>query len=388
MNNVKRINYQGKEIILVGTAHVSPESAKEVQETILAEQPDTVCIELDDARYKSLNEQKSWSDTDIVQVIKNKKAGYMIANLLLSNYQRKIAEKFDIQPGQEMREAITAANEIDARLVMADRNIQTTFRRIWQNHNFFEKLKFIYSIMGEMFDDNDIEEEDLKELMQKDMLSAALEDVAKELPKVAEPLIFERDRYLAQKIKTAPGSKIVAVVGAAHLDGIVSEFENEHDLTQLNYIKPRGITGKLIGWIIPVIIVVLIALTFSVDSSAGVSQVVSWILWNGSLSAIGALIAFGHPLTILTAFLVAPISSLNPLLAAGWFAGLTETFIRKPKVKDFESLNEDLNTVKGWWTNRLTKVLLVVLLANIGSVVGTMIGGADVISTFIESFMK
>ncbi len=387
MNNVKKVNYNGKEIILVGTAHVSPESAKEVREIILTEKPDTVCIELDDARFNALNEKKTWSDTDITEVIKRKKTGFMIINLLISNYQRKMAEKFDIQPGQEMRNAIETANEIDALLVMADRNIQVTFKRIWQNHNFFDKLKLIYAIMGELFDDNDVEEEDLAELMQKDVLSAALEDIANQLPKVAEPLIFERDRYLAQKIKTATGDKIIAVVGAAHLEGIVAEFENDHDLDALNYIKPKGISGKIIGWIIPVIIIALIALTFSVDSSAGFSQVISWIIWNGSLSALGALIALGSPLSILTAFLAAPISSLNPLLAAGWFAGLTEAMVRKPKVKDFEALNNDLNTVKGWWTNRLTKVLLVVLFANIGSVVGTFIGGADVISTFIESFL-
>lgn len=388
MANIKKLNYNGKTILLVGTAHVSPESAQQVKEIIMSEKPDTVCIELDEARYEAIKNEKKWSDTDIVEVIKSKKTGYMIVNLLLGNYQRKIAEKFEIQPGQEMRNAISSANKIDAELVLADRNIQTTFRRIWQNHNFFQKLSFIYHIMGEMFDDNDIDEDELSELMEKDVLTAALEDIANKMPRVAEPLIFERDRYLAQKIKTSPGEKVVAIVGAAHMEGIVSEINNEHDLDELNYLKPRSFISKTIGWIIPTIIVAVIALTFTVDSSAGLSQILSWIIWNGSLSALGALIVLGSPLTILTAFIVAPISSLNPLLAAGWFAGLTEAIIRKPKVKDFESLNKDLNTAKGWWTNRLTKVLLVVVFANIGSVIGTMIGGAEVIGTFIESFIK
>jgi pheromone shutdown protein TraB len=143
----------------------------------------------------------------------------------------------------------------------------------------------------------------------------------------------------------------------------------------------------VIGWSIPAIILILIISTLSVDKTAGIDQIISWIIWNGSLSALGTLLAFGHPLSILVAFLVSPISSLSPLLAAGWFAGLTEAFMRKPNVQDFENISDDIHSVKGFWRNKVTHTLLVVVLANLGSSLGAFIGGADVIRHFINTFI-
>jgi len=216
-----------------------------------------------------------------------------------------------------------------------------------------------------------------------DMLTSALNELSEHSPQFKAVLIDERDQYLAQKIKTAPGNKVLAVLGAGHIPGIKEELANEHDLEQLSVVAPPSKVFKVVAWTIPVLLLGLIVSTFSMDREAGIDQLLSWIIWNGSLSALGTLIVFGHPLAILTAFVASPISSLSPLLAAGWFAGLTEALVRKPNVQDFENISEDILSIRGFWRNKVTHILLVVVFANIGSSIGAVIGGAEVIRKFI-----
>ncbi|MFZ7120364.1 MAG: TraB/GumN family protein [Eubacteriaceae bacterium] len=385
-SNIYRLKYLEKEIILIATAHVSKNSAKEVYDVITNEKPDSVCIELDEQRYKSLKEKDKWKNTNIIKIIKEKKVGLMFTNILLSNYQRKIAEQFNINAGEEMIQGIKSCEEIGSNLVLADREIQTTFLRVWRGVSFWGKLKLIFSIMFSLIDDEEITEEDLEKMKEEDMLNSALSELSKNFPGLKKYLVDERDQYLANRIKNAPGNKIVAVLGAAHVPGIKKEIFKEQDLDEISTIPPKSVLSKAIGWVIPVLIVVFIASTFSIDKISGFSQMKSWILWNSSLSALGAFIAFGHPLSIITAFIVAPISSLNPLLAAGWFAGLTEANYRKPKVDDFEKLSKDLYSFKGLWKNKVTRVMLVVIFANIGSVAGTWISGINIFNTFMNTF--
>lgn len=383
--NITKIDFDDKEIYLIGTAHVSNISRQEVEECIAELKPDSVCIELDEDRYEAFQNPKRWENTDIIDIIKKKKTGYMLVNLLLSSYQRRIAKQMDIQAGQEMIQAIESAKAIDAEIVLVDRNIQTTFKRIYRKHTFFQKVKLITTLIFSIFDDEDIQSEDIENLKKSDVLDVALKEVSKEYPVVAEVLIHERDQVLAHKIKHAPGKKIVAVLGAAHIPGIKIEITKDYDITELESIPAKKTSSKMIGWIIPIAIIVMIISLFSMDSSLGKDQLLNWIIWNGSLSAIGVLLAFGHPLSILVAFIAAPITSLNPLLAAGWFAGLSEAYIKKPKVRDFENLLDDVSTLKGFYTNRITHILLVVILANLFSTIGTMIGGFDVIKAFIQT---
>ncbi len=384
--NVHHINIDDREIILIGTAHVSKQSVDEVKEVIEAERPDTVCVELCDARYQSIVDTEKWKNTDIVKIIKEGKALMLLAKLVLSSYQRKLAKQFGIQPGQEMIQGIKSAEEIGAELCLADRDIQVTMLRLWRKMGFWAKLKLFFNFMLSTLVSEEISEEDLEKMKSQDMLSAALEELSRSFPQIKSIVIDERDRYLAQKIKTAPGNKIVAVLGAGHIPGIKKELPNENDLAELSKIIPPSRITKVIAWAIPILIITVIASTFSVDRAAGIDQMTSWILWNGSLGVLGALLAFAHPLAILTAFVAAPISSLSPLLAAGWFAGLTEAIVRKPSVNDFENLAEDIQTFRGFWRNKVTHILLVVIFANLGSTVGTIIGGADVISKFISTF--
>ncbi|MEG2329583.1 TraB/GumN family protein [Anaerorhabdus sp.] len=385
--NITKIEVNGKEIYLIGTAHVSHTSRQDVKDCIDEVKPDSICIELDEERFEAFNNPKRWENTDIIEVIKEKKTGYMLANLILSAYQRRIAKKMDVQAGQEMIQGIESAKEIGANLVLVDRNIQTTFKRIYRKHSFFQKLKLISSLVMSIFDDEDISSDDIESLKQSDALDVALKEVSKEYPVVSEVLIHERDQVLAYKIKNAPGNKIVAVLGAAHIPGIKEEIYKTYDIKELESIPAKKPSAKIIGWTIPLAIIAMILSLFSVNSTLGWEQVINWVLWNGSLSALGVLLAWGHPLAIIVAFIAAPITSLNPLLAAGWFAGLAEAFIRKPKVKDFENLLDDVNSIKGFYKNRITHILLVVIFANLFSTLGTMIGGFDVIKNFIQSFL-
>lgn len=382
---ITRLHLDGKEFILIGTAHVSRQSAEQVKEVIELERPDSVCVELDEQRYQTITEGNKWQDTDIFKIIKEKKATLLLVNLLLSSFQKRIAKQFGIKPGQEMIQGIESAKEVGAHLVLADRNIQITFSRIWHGVGFWGKIKLLMEIIMSIFADDDITEEDLEKLKSQDMLNSILNDFTKSFPRLKTPLIDERDQYLAQKIREAPGPKVVAVLGAAHVPGITVEITREQDLEALTKIPPSSKIGKVIGWSIPAIIVALIAVTFIANPSVGLQQTISWALWTGSFAAIGTALAFGHPLSILTALVVAPITTLHPLIAAGWFAGLTQAYIRRPSVRDFENLAEDIFSFKGFWNNKVTRILLIVTMANIGGSIGTFIGGADVIRLFLEN---
>lgn len=385
-SNITRLQVNGKEIVLIGTAHVSKNSVEEVRETIKSEKPDSVCIELDAQRFEAINQKDKWSNTDIVQIIKSKRAGFLFANILLANYQRKLAEQFGIESGQEMMEGIACAKEYGAELVLADRSIQVTFNRIWRGCSLWEKTKLLFSIILSVVDDQEITEEDLENLKSEDMLSAALSEMGSAFKGVKRYLVDERDQYLAYKIKNAPGDKIVAVLGAAHINGIKEEIYKDQDIEKLEVIPPKSNAGKILGWMIPVIIVGLVVATFIVNPSSGWEQAKSWILWTGLLSALGTLLAGGHILSALTAFVAAPITTLHPLLASGWFAGMTESYMRKPKVEDFESLPKDLKSLKGLWRNKVTKILMVVVFANLGSSLGAWLGGLNIIGIFLQTF--
>lgn len=385
--NITRLNMNGKELILIGTAHVSRQSAEQVKEVIETEQPDTVCVELDEQRYKAIVEGNQWKEMDIFKVIKEKKATLLLMNLLISSFQKRAAKQFGIKPGQEMIQGIESAEEAGAEIVLADRNIQITFARIWQGIGLWGKTKLMMAVTQSIFTKEEITEEELEQMKSEDMLNSALKEFTKAFPKLKKPLIDERDQYLSQKIKEAPGEKVVAVLGAAHVPGIKEELEREHDLDALCERPPKSKVPKVLAWAIPVLIIGIIAITLYLNPAAGVQQITSWLLWNGTLAALGAMIAFAHPLAIVTAFIISPLSSLSPLLAAGWFSGIVQTYFRRPNVGDFESLSEDVYSYKGFKDNKVTRILLVVMFTNIGSALGAFIGGADVIRLFIQNLM-
>ncbi|WRR94329.1 TraB/GumN family protein [Sinanaerobacter sp. ZZT-01] len=377
--NITRLDYQDKEIILIGTAHVSRESAELVKQVIEEEHPDSVCVELDEDRYHNIQNPKAWEDTDIIKVIKSKKVGFLLANLALSSYQKRIAKQLDAPVGGEMLQGIESAKEVGAALVLADRNIQTTFLRIWRKLNAWEKCKLIGSLLFSFDDDDEVSELDLQELLKADMLESVLVDMRKQFPKIGDILISERDQHLAAKIKEAPGKKVVAVLGGAHVPGVKKEIYRSQNLDEILIVPRKGIASKIAGWIIPALIIGLIFYGFVTNIQTGIQQLSVWALWNGGLAALFTAIALGHPLSILTAFVTAPFTSLNPLLACGWFAGLVQATVKKPTVQDVLNVQTDIFSVRGFFKNRFLKTLMVVVFANIGSGIGTYVAGFDII---------
>lgn len=372
----------GKEITIIGTAHISSDSVEEVKQALIEIQPDTVAIELDDERYKSMTETKDWKEMDIVDIIKKKKVGFLLAQMILSSYQRKIAQNLNQNVGQEMSVAIQYSKENQTKLIMIDRNIQTTLLRIWHNLGWFEKIKMLSELLGSLFE-NDVKEEDIEALKQGDMLQSALAEVSKQFPKIAETLIFERDRIMAYKLAHANGQKIVAVVGAAHVPGIQKNLTNNTPISNILQVNKKK-NSQLTAWIFPLFIVGLIVLSIINSPGLAYDTILRFILINGSLAALGTLIALGHPLSILTAFVMAPIGVLSPFLATGWFAGLMEAWVHKPKVEDFMNLQDDVLHIKGYWTNRVARILLVVLLANVFASLGSIVYSIDLIKNLFN----
>jgi len=373
-NNIHHLVFEDKEIILLGTAHVSKESVRLAVDVIEAEKPDTVCVELCESRYQSIRQKDKWQDTDIVKVIKEKKTFLLLSNLLLVSFQKRIADKLDVKPGEEMIKAMEIGETLGAEIHLADRNIRITLLKTWRAMGLWSKVKLLFQLILSIGKIDEINEEDIEKMKQEDVLHTLLSEVGKSLPILKDILIDERDQYLAQKIRTAPGNKIVAVVGAGHVPGIKKCWNTDIDVEALEQIPPKGKTSGILKWIIPLAILVLIVLGFyHGGANAGTDMISWWVMANGILAGLGAVIAMAHPLTILSSVLAAPLTSLNPMIAAGWVAGLVEAFSRKPKVKDFERLPEDILSIRGFWKNKVTRILLVVVFTNLGSSLGTFV---------------
>ena len=373
-DNKHRLTIEDKEIILLGTAHVSKESADLVADVIEEERPDTVSVELCESRYQAMTQENRWKDTDLIKVIKEKKAFLLLSNLMLAAFQKKIGKKLGIKPGAEMLRAIKTAETVNAEIHLADRDIRTTLSRAWRLMGLWTKIKLLTQLITSIGEVDSIEKADIEKMKEKDVLETLLSEIGDLLPELRRVLIDERDQYLTAKIRTAPGKKIVAVVGAGHVPGIQKQWDEPVDLEALEALPPKGKTLGFLKWGIPAVVIALIILGFFMaGADAGTHMIKWWVLVNGVFAGFGAAIALAHPLTVLSAIVASPITSLNPMIAAGWVAGLLEIFLRKPKVIDFEHLPEDIVSVKGFWKNKITRVLLIVVLTNMGSSLGAFV---------------
>jgi pheromone shutdown-related protein TraB len=378
------IELPDKEVWLLGAAHVSAQSVLDVRSSVEALKPDAICVELCEARHRAMVQGDAWKQTNIVRVVKEGKSLFLIAQLIMSSFYRKIGKQLDVQPGAEMSEGVSLAEDTGAALVLADRNVEITLKRVWRGLSLWSKLKTASLLLANVFFTPEVDKEDIEALKHKDQLENALEALADTFPGVRERLIDERDAYLAQKIRTAPGKRVFAVVGAGHVPGIERLIHEDRSLAPLEIIPPGSRLTPFIKWAIPLAIVALIIAGF-VKGGADLSLefVYIWILVNGTLAALGTAIALAHPLTILSAFLAAPLTSLNPMLAAGWVAGLVQAKMRQPMVADFEDLPNAIVSVRGFWANPVTKILLVVVFANLGSTLGTFISGGWIASRIL-----
>ena len=375
--DIHRVTIDDREYILVGTAHISQDSVDTVRAVIQEENPDTVCVELDEQRHRALRNPRHWESLNLVQIIKKGQAPFLLANLALSSFQKRMGLQTGVKPGAELAAAAEITEELGKELQLVDREIRTTLLRAWRKASFWKKMTLFSTLLASMFDSQEIDEEELAKLRQTDTLSAMLDEMSDVLPTVKTILVDERDTYMAHHIRQAPGERIVAIVGAAHMPGILKKLGQTftvEEINELSIIPEKTRLSKSLPWLIPAIVVGLFIAGFMTGNTQQLADAaVAWILANGVLSALGAMIALGHPLTILAAFIAAPITSLNPTIGAGFVTGLVQAYVAPPKVSDMEKVSEDIAKLSGWWRNRLTRVLLVFFLSSLGSAIGTMV---------------
>ena len=377
-DDVAVIRHDDKTILLVGTAHISQQSADLVEEVITAERPDTVCIELDEKRFTALSQPERWENLDLKQIIRKKQLSTLLVNLVLSSYQKKLGGQLGIQPGAELLAAAKAAENLDIPVELCDRDVRVTLRRAWKATSFFRKGYLMATLLASLFDKTELDEEKLTELRNKDVLSEMMKEIGEALPAAKHVLIDERDIFMAEKIKATPGKRIVAVVGAGHMQGIqrVIKEDNSSRMEEINTIPPVSKGWKIAGWSIPAAILLSLGVIgFRQGASEAGANALYWILANGIPSAIGAMIAFGHPATIISAFAGAPITSLTPVIGAGYVCAFVQVMTQPPMVKEFEAVSTDISTVRGWWQNRLLRIFLVFIMTGLGSSIGTWVGG-------------
>ncbi len=385
--DVETLEVDGRTYILVGTAHISQESVDLVREVIENERPDCVCVELDAQRYEALSQKKRFEALDLKEVIRQKQLAPLLMNLLLASYQKRLGGKLGVTPGSELIEAAKAATEHNIPISLCDRDIRITLRRAWSSLSVWKKAMLVATFAAGAFEDNELTEEELNRIKQKDVLSEMMEELGSAMPALKEALIDERDAYLAQKIRDSEGDKLVAVVGAGHVAGMRRALlkNQDTDLESINVIPPVSSIWKWIGWTIPALIVGMIGyIGWSQGLSAAGDNAVYWFLANAIPCAIGGTIALAHPVTIVAAFASAPFTSLTPVIGAGYVTAFVQSWFRPPLVNEFQTVGDDLATPKGWWSNRLLKIFLTFILTTLGSIIGTWVGGSMIVSNLIQ----
>lgn len=390
MNQTQKVlEFNGKKITLIGTAHISAESIAEVTEYIKNNKPDCVAIELDEKRCESIKNPENWQKLDIIKVLKQKEGFLLLANLVLGSFQKRMGKNTGVKPGDEMLAAMRTAEELGIPTKMADRPIQTTLKRAWAKSSSMGKIKLLSALIASGFSKEQISETEIEDLKKSSEMDSMMKELSEYLPVIKEVLIDERDKFLASNIWEAEGNNVVAVIGAGHLNGVAGHIENiarnneSTDTSEINSIPEKKLGSKIAMWIIPALIIALIAAGFVIGGKqAGSKMALGWFIWNGSLAAIGALLAAAHPAAILVSFIGAPITSLCPFIGIGIVSGIVQAFFCKPQVKDLENLADDAGSLKGFYRNKILRVLLVFILSSIGSSIGTFVAGADIIATF------
>ena len=374
----RRLRDRGREIYLVGTAHVSSESIDDVRKTVEMVEPDAICVELCQGRYEAFTRPDVWRQMDVFKVIKEGKAALLLSQLIMSAFYKRIGDRLGVRPGADMLEGVRLARERGVELALVDRDVQVTLKRTWRGLGFWNKLKLLFMILTSAVSEPDIDQQAVDDLKQRGRLDDVMVEFARAFPAVKHTVIDERDVYLAQKIRETEGERVVAVVGAGHVPGIARAIGTDHPLAPMETVPERSLGSRSVKWLVPSLIVAIIGYGFfSAGAAHSLESVSIWVLVNGVLAAAGAALALGHPITVLAAFLAAPVTSLNPTIAAGWVSGLVQAWVKKPTVADLEAMGEVLTAFpKGLWRNPVSRILLVVVFSNLGSTLGTFIGGS------------
>ena len=382
------MDLDGRQVILVGTAHVSRSSVDLVRRVIENERPDCVCVELDAQRYESLAKHKKWESLDLKQIIRRKQLPTLLLNLVLAAYQKRLGGELGVTPGSELLEAVRVAEELGIPIELCDRDVRVTLRRAARATSFFRRVYLLSELLIAMFaGPPEISEQELEELKEQDVLTELMDDLGRHLPALKEVLIDERDAYLSERLRRSDGRRVVAVVGAGHLEGIhrgLVEGE-EVDLEALTEVPPSSPLWKAAGWGIPAVIVIALGWIGVTQGAGKVGEdLLFWVLANAIPTAIGGVIALAHPLTILAGLLAAPITSLTPVIGAAYVTAFVQAYVRPPVVKEFQTVADDVLMPREWWRNKLLKIFLAFMLPGFGSILGSLLGGGKIFSSLVS----
>lgn len=377
---MKTIQINNKNIYIIQTAHVSKASVEEVKTAIDTLNPDVVCVELDVKRANGLMSETK-TEIDLKQIIKQKKVASFLMNLILSNTQKQMGEDLDTEVGGEMKQAILSAKEHNIPIRYIDRDIQITMKRLWNQFGLFKKVNLGVTLFSSLFSSERITEEEVENLKQSDLLLSAIDELDEQYPEISQVILHERNQYMAEKVNKLPYENILVVIGAAHAPGMIENLYESHDLKNLETI-PEQKNSKWTGLIIPgTLLVLLTVLTFQ-SPEMGLNQLIQWILLSSTLATLGALLSGAHIITMLVTFLTTWLSILSPVLAVGVFAALTESYFRPPYAHEFESLSTDMKSIKGWYKNRVLRIILIFFMTSLLSAIGTFISGKNIIQSF------
>ncbi|HSQ42876.1 MAG TPA: TraB/GumN family protein [Fibrobacteraceae bacterium] len=381
-SNLHRISLPGREILLLGTAHISQESIEQVRQVVQDEHPDNVCVELDAGRLKALTEPDRWKSLDLKNVIRQGQLSTLIANLILASYQKRMGLQTGVKPGEELLAAVTSAQELQIPVTLADREVKVTLRRAWRMTPWRRRFMLLGTLVQSLFDRTEISEEQLKEIKQRDTLNAMMEEFGKTFPELRNVVISERDHFLAGRILNAPGQKTLAVVGAGHVPGITALVEGGQTPKpeeELNHLPPPSHFWKRLAYAIPVLFVAsMVWIGYTKGLGALGDNLLAWVLMTGIPAAAGVALAFPHPLVILVAFVMAPLKPLRPFIGVGTFTALTQAWLMPPRVHEMETVSDDLNHWKLWWKNRLLRIILCFLFPGLPTLLGYVFGGMHI----------
>lgn len=371
-------------VTLLGTAHVSRASADRVRELLANGEFDSVAVELCPSRYNALIDPDALAQMDLFKVVREGKAPTVAASLALGAYQQRLADQLGIEPGAEQRQAIRSAQARNLPVLLIDREIGVTMKRLGSRVAWWRRMQLFAGLVASLLSKEEVDEAEIERLKEGDVLESTFAQFADQERDLYEPLIDERDRYMAarlrEEIEGNGYASVLAVLGAGHLRGVAGYLNGPREdpgrtIAELDILPEASPWPKRIPWLIVFLVLLGFAVGFSRSSELGWQIVADWVLINGGLSALGALVAAAHPVTVVTAFLAAPLTSLNPTIGAGMVTAAVEVYLRKPTVGDFSRLRTETTGVAGWWRNRVSRTLLVFLFSTLGSAAGTYLAG-------------
>lgn len=383
------VERDGVRYTLLGTAHVSRASVDAVREAIASGEYDQVAVELDTARMQALVEPEAMAKLDLVQVIRTGRTAMFAANLALAAYQRRLAEQLGIEPGAELKQAVLDARERGLPVTLIDRDVGLTFRRAAARLGWWKRMKLGSGLVASLVASDEVPEHEIEKLKEGDLLQSSFAEFASHSPELYETVIAERDRYMAAGLRAAgeasPAPRnVLAVVGAGHLAGLSRELAAQQaDPADLRRELEATPTRRKVPWF-TIAIGLLLAGGVAWGFQSGGLKLASgllmqWFIATAGLAALGALLAAGHPLSVLAGALVAPFKPFRPAIPAGAVSALVEARLRKPTYADFIALRDDVRTLRGWYRNRVARTLLVFLLTNFGTMAGEYIAIARII---------